>query len=89
MSLWAPVPGTEINLDAGVYRIFEDTSAVQAQVEQALNTDDVSFNIDASGDCDNNDEVADGRGTISAGEDQTCIITNTVVVVGGTVPPTG
>ena len=81
--------GPEITLDAGLYRIFEDTSAVQDQVEQALDTDDVSFNIDASGDCDNNDEVADARGTIGPGEEQTCIITNTVVVVGGTVPPTG
>ncbi len=81
--------GPEITLGAGVYRIFKDTSAVQAQVEQALNTDDVSFIIDASGDCDNDDEVADGRGTIRVGEEQTCIITNKVVIVSGTAHPTG
>ena len=56
--------GTEITLDAGSTVYSKTPAQFKDQVEQALNTDDVSFNIDASGDCDNNDEVADARGTI-------------------------
>ncbi len=78
--------GTDITLNAGVYRIYEDIGPVQDQLEQALSTEDISFNIDASGDCDNNDESADARGTIGPGQEQTCIITNTVVVGNGTAP---
>ena len=76
--------GTVITLGAGHYLIDTDIDQAQDDLEQGLNTDDVSFNIGASGgDCDN-PESGTAEGDIRAGESQTCIISTTLVVANGT-----
>ena len=82
--------GTVISLDAGQYVLRADIGPAQALLERGLNTDDVSFNIGATaGDCDNNTETGDAEGTIGPGEEQTCVISTTIVVVNGTATPSG
>lgn len=78
--------GTLVSLGAGHYELRADIAQAQNDLEQGLNTDDVSFNIGAvGGSCDNNTEAGDAEGTIRAGERQTCIVQITIVVENGSV----
>lgn len=77
--------GTVITLGAGHYLIDTDIDQVQDELEQGLNTEDVSFNIGASGGACDNPESGTAEGNIRAGEKQTCIIQTTIVVENGNV----
>ncbi len=81
--------GTRVTLDAGQYRLDSDIAQAQDDLEQGLNTDDVSFEIGASGGSCINGESGDAVGTIRAGQHQTCIVQITIVVENGSVGDIG
>lgn len=81
--------GTKVTLGAGQYRLDSDIGPAQDALEQGLNTEDVSFDIWASGGSCENGESGDTVGTIRAGEQQTCVVQITIVVENGSVADVG
>jgi hypothetical protein len=86
--------GTIVLLGAGDYVVDEEFADL-SQLQDDLNALSIiqTANVDAGSDCTGNfgpiREFLNANGTISAGESQLCAITNTITVVGGTVPPSG
>ncbi len=62
--------GTSVTLDAGPYTVSETNNIVG----------DIEINAQFSGDCTQDEEDFEADGTISAGQEQTCTITNTVII---------
>jgi len=81
--------GTRVTLDAGQYRLDSDIDQAQDDLEQGLNTGEVSFDIGASGGSCTNGESGDAVGTVRAGQHQTCIVQITIVVENGSVGEIG
>jgi hypothetical protein len=81
--------GTRVTLDAGQYRLDSDIDQAQDDLEQGLNTEEVSFDIGASGGSCINGESGDAVGTIRAGQHQTCVVQITIVVENGSVGDIG
>lgn len=81
--------GTRVTLDAGQYRLDSDIDQAQDDLEQGLNTEEVSFDIGASGGSCTNGESGDAVGTVRAGQHQTCIVQITIVVENGSVGEIG
>lgn len=81
--------GTRVTLDAGQYRLDSDIAQAQDDLEQGLNTEEVSFDIGASGGSCTNGESGDAVGTIRAGQHQTCVVQITIVVENGSVSDIG
>lgn len=77
--------GERVNLDAGPYFIRESFSKLDL-IAGFLNPSSISINVEASGDCYSQSEFADAQGLILPAQEQTCILTNTFVVEGGTGP---
>lgn len=77
--------GTRVILNPGQYMLDSDIDQAQDDLEQGLNTQDVSFEIGATGGSCHNGESGDAVGTIGAGQHLTCVVQITITVENGSV----